>query len=523
MKIENIKLPVKILLWSFTLIPTLFFPIFGDISIFILAGKTIAQGGILYHDIIDLKPPLFYYIFTGIYYLVGSGELGLRLFFFVYQLITLIFFYFLIKKTTNQENIAFVSSLLFGVLYTSLGYAVTISPEILSFLPLSILLYANIFNKSKYNRILIQGLMIGIILNIKFSLIIICIPFFFEFLLNKNENYSKRVVNFSLLILIVLVVTGVSFLPLINHNSYEGFSSVVRYLSFYSNIPNIDFSFFKNAISGTNIFLGDNISIVILVLSVICFANYFKNDTVNIKKENNKLFELLFLISFLMIIGVIIERKLTVFHFSRLLLPISYFSGFGLVLIINWIKDNWQLVNKINKAFIITLMIIGIIFSPLSRWVNQLRPSYFYFTDRAKYESFFELKGDYAHIYSTYHKISDYIYKNIPKGKKIIVVSVGGNVINYLTPDYIHSVFTQSVFYLNNYNFIKWKEVFKQELNSADYLIIHTKDGDPLLGFNTSSSLESLQIDSTYNNILNTKFQLDKSIKPFNIYSRKSN
>ena len=68
------------------LLPTLAFPISSDLSVFMHGGMVIADGGSLFKDFFDIKPPLIYYIFAGINLIFGDNVLAFRGFDFVYQL-----------------------------------------------------------------------------------------------------------------------------------------------------------------------------------------------------------------------------------------------------------------------------------------------------------------------------------------------------------------------------------------------------------------------------------------------------
>ncbi|MFN3780947.1 MAG: hypothetical protein ACK4SO_02085, partial [Candidatus Kapaibacteriota bacterium] len=65
------------------LLPLFFLPIGFDYSIFYTGGKIIANGGKLYIDFIDIKPPLVFYIFALMNIIFKNN-------FFFYQLINVL-------------------------------------------------------------------------------------------------------------------------------------------------------------------------------------------------------------------------------------------------------------------------------------------------------------------------------------------------------------------------------------------------------------------------------------------------
>jgi predicted amidophosphoribosyltransferase len=62
------------------------------------AGKTIAESKDIYHDFIDLKPPLFFMLYAFIYKTIGISQIALRSFDFLNQLATALFLYKIVKK-----------------------------------------------------------------------------------------------------------------------------------------------------------------------------------------------------------------------------------------------------------------------------------------------------------------------------------------------------------------------------------------------------------------------------------------
>ncbi len=121
------------------LIPSLFFPMFCDIAIFIEAGKTINSGGKIYVDYIDLKQPGFCYFFAFITKIFGYSEIGIRIFSFIWQSITLLLLNYFINRQFKDKKLSSISLLVYSLSYVELGYGSSISPE--TFLGVVYLMY----------------------------------------------------------------------------------------------------------------------------------------------------------------------------------------------------------------------------------------------------------------------------------------------------------------------------------------------------------------------------------------------
>ena len=161
------KKKTQIFIWIvifLLLLPILTFPISPDTSIYLESGKIIANGGKLYVNTIDLKQPLIYYIFSGIYLLIGYSEFSIRLFDFFWQSLTIISLFYLVYKThyplRRSQKIAYTAAIIYSISYTALNYTQTLQCESFAGLPLIWLIYFQVFKRRKPAFSLIKGLLI---------------------------------------------------------------------------------------------------------------------------------------------------------------------------------------------------------------------------------------------------------------------------------------------------------------------------------------------------------------------------
>jgi len=95
-------------------LPSLFEPYwYGDEGIYQVLGIAMNQGRLLYRDIWDNKPPLLYFT----YGLFGSDQFWVRLFSLLIGILTVIVFYFLVKKLFEKEKIVWTTTALFALLF----------------------------------------------------------------------------------------------------------------------------------------------------------------------------------------------------------------------------------------------------------------------------------------------------------------------------------------------------------------------------------------------------------------------
>ena len=133
------------------LFPIIFFPISSDISIFALGGKTIAQGGNIYADYLDLKPPMIFIIYAFLYKTIGISEIALRSFDFVIQMFTAILIFRFVKDYFENKIAAIFSAIAYSLSYSTLSYSQTLNPE--SFVGLIIMSVLFLMSKNSINTL----------------------------------------------------------------------------------------------------------------------------------------------------------------------------------------------------------------------------------------------------------------------------------------------------------------------------------------------------------------------------------
>ena len=96
---------------------------------FVSAQKIVHQGAVHYRDIVDVKPPLIYYLYAGTMTLLGESVLALRIIDLLAQLATCGLLAALVRRCGGGGRWAAATALLYALLYGSLGYAYTMQVE----------------------------------------------------------------------------------------------------------------------------------------------------------------------------------------------------------------------------------------------------------------------------------------------------------------------------------------------------------------------------------------------------------
>jgi hypothetical protein len=494
--------------------PIIFFPISADISIFALGGKTMAAGGKIYQDFIDLKPPAIFEIYAFLYKTIGISEIALRLFDFIIQLITVLFLAYTLIKFGICKFQAYLSGIIYAVSYSVLSYSQTLNPE--SFVGLFLLIIINLhfFHNKLFTNIL-KGICLGFLTGLKFTLGILLIILLIDELINKKDWKLYLKSNLAMISGYISAFL-LTFLPFFNEQVRNGFFNAMKYLSFHSSQPPVDLNFIRDSIKTVGVFFGDNYSLLLftsLVFGILLSIKNYKNED---KLSRLYLFLALSILS--LFISIAVERKFSVYHFVRMYIPLSVFSSIGLFRFIKFAKQSFIENNNIVRISIGIIIIFGIIFSPLPRLLSVTIPVEYYFADKTKFNQYYQ-RDIVQNMRETYIKIAGNLNSNTSENSKVVVMAIGGNQINYFIKAK-HSKFSQSLFYFGKIRIEEWQKDIKNEIETADYIVVQTNDIHPMLTGHYKSSMKCLE-ESEYFTYFTNNYDLVNKIDCFNVYKKR--
>ncbi|HRP01178.1 MAG TPA: glycosyltransferase family 39 protein [Candidatus Kapabacteria bacterium] len=493
------------------MLPVLFFPMFGDIAIFLEAGKIIANGKKIYFDYIDIKPPGFFYFFAIIYKIFGYGEMGVRFFGFLWQVVTIFIMNIVIKQYLGDNRIANISVIIYSMVFTVSGMGSNITPE--AFLGLFFISALYFYYLPSKLKLFLVGIMLGIAISFKYTF---GVTLFVFYALNYTY-YKKSFLQYSLLITLgSLLIFIVSMIPLLDPEILQGFKDVSLFLKGYASIPAFGISYIKFLLLSFLEMFTYYYSLSFFILFALGAYFAIAED----KYKQNKLIDGLLLISLFLVFTIVIERKITGFHYTRLLLPFSILSSIGLYKLS--ISLEWSKYNLIKRFLIISLIPLFVFFSPLTRYAKEFEHIVYYFTDKNRFNDSYTTSGDNTGIRTTYFEIVGYLNYKAKKGDFIKVIAFGNNLINYfLSDDFRKSIFPHSCFYYAKYDLPeRWKRLHTDEIHKSNWIIVSFKDNHPILTGLDRTSYESLQLDTSNYNYIKSNFVQDTIIEPFIIYKK---
>ena len=360
------------------LVPIIFFPASSDLSVFMLGGKIIAEGGELYKDFFDLKAPLTYYFFALLDMITGGNIIGTRVIEFILTITILLSSNFIFKSFEIKDQIRNIFTVVFSICYVTLNYGNTLQCETIAFLPMIWYFYLTV--KPNRYSLLYKGILLGILISFKYTLGII---FLADFLLvSGNTNYLKMLLTKSIELVLSVCLLLLTFLPTFLQGNWIEFENVITYIDTYKSYPNFNFVFIKNYIKDLGFLFGDLYSITLSSSAVVGLLYVSKVKSISKKRALN--FVIIFFL--LLFLSFLIERKTTLYQFSRVYPFLILLSSIGIYYFNKTIKT----FNIYIMAFVFMLVLL---LSPVPRLVNIAKIPYSYFKDGRDYLLNFNLGG----------------------------------------------------------------------------------------------------------------------------------
>lgn len=373
----------------------------NDLALFYTAGIGMKRGLVVYRDLFDHKGPYIFFLYYFASLIGETNHIGLYIFFSLYNAILGILIYKIVYIYVNKKDIAFFASLFHFVYmyndFTSFG-SICCDHSAYLFIAWAYYLFLNhrkkVYegkNPNDYINIFFIGIMAGIVLFIKMSMILMLMPIIIIYLIDiiKNRNLKKLVLLFLFGTLGVIV----SFIPgliyIFKNNVFDDFYNT--YLAFNSSYLGTKVELFKTYGGYTEpIFkVLDKFkfyilfSIISMVLVYKFYKKYYDKNIDNIKDDFSKELIYFYILSVAFTLMSILLMKRSYSYYTCVLVPmgVSLFC-FVYIFISKFIKNNYI---KYGIVFILIILSANLTIGKRImqsyneyKYVNSLRESYKY-------------------------------------------------------------------------------------------------------------------------------------------------
>ncbi len=514
---DSKKIAILIVISLVILFPITSFITTSDLAIFLHGAKTIVEGGKIYVDFIDIKPPVAFYSMIPVYLIAGMDNATVRIIEYIIHSLTTIGLGLYLYKKVNFK-MALFASIAYSLFVVTLNIPESFQLELI-FNFLIIILYIihlKIINKDikkSFLWIILEGLIIGFYFSIKYTMGLVLVGLFTFDLFYKKRELSYFVKYYFIISISFLGAAFLCHLSLLDREIFAGFKDMMGYLKMYVGVYNNDLPFLNIFFKETSLFFIDKYSIGFLLATSIAIILWFRDRKhINLTNEQLILAFSIFLAIF-SVTSAIIEKKPYAYHFARAYIPLAILIGFGIDYLINFFKKIFSKKN-ISIQFPAILIIISLlIFTPIPRFIAILRFPIVYYFNKEEYINLFQHPDDnFLMNYKEIKEVGDYINTHSTPSETLLMMNAGSFDLAQFQNLEVINKFSQSSNYYGAHARKKWREEYLQELLRADWITIHKTDYSYISNAHLRTTYESLQqdtlasrlIDSLYDKVFET-------------------
>jgi hypothetical protein len=366
------------------LICTLFYPFGYDQAAFSVAGEMVRKlGAVPYRDFLDTKPPVIFYLYALATFLFGHHEWSIRLLDLVVQAVAAFYLYKIVRKYLERGT-SQISAGLYLILYSSTGFWMTAQAESFAVLPSLALVDCTLrlydSEKNYWKLGLVAGISLCLLFLLKFTLILGVSPII-VLLLTSKRRPAKGAMSFIIVPMLTFVSgIGVYLFSLYAAGGLDRFFESVAWVSRYSSIDPI-FGRTTIALKYYEEFpsrLLTTCSPLLLLLSCVPVVRLLRRSSGRSIESIHFLISLLALTVGFHLFGVLIERKMFPYHYSRMFFAIAPLAAIGLQRATQLFAENWRSVEGrtrgaglIAKGLLCVAAAALLFYSPLVKLASQ--------------------------------------------------------------------------------------------------------------------------------------------------------
>lgn len=395
----------------------------------------ILDGKIPYKDFIDSKPPGIFYLYAGIHAVFGCGLEAVRLFDLLYHIVSLSFFYLLLKRYLNDTRIASLSVLIYALWYVSSGIWSTAQSESFALLPTLVIIWSvqKSLDTTSRKNILLYALAAGIttilLISLKFTLlypVVIAIGILWWY-----HSSKKAALLYSFVIGLLIALSTIYFyLWLGDTGAKENFVLMMDWLGGYSSLNPFDDlrTFTIIFLEGFPQRLLTYYSPTFIVLGVIGIYLFFGKNNFD-KKDTlvSSIFSTHLLLQLAIgILTILFERKNILHHFSCSFWAFTPFIAVGMIAVCDTVYRSWMKLKDLDIFTRLTKRIIYLVIAVLLLLSTPIIKTYseafsFMLLDLAGYKS--ESIDFYDHVgaQSQLDELQLYLSENMNPGDSFFV------------------------------------------------------------------------------------------------------
>jgi hypothetical protein len=523
---------IGIILIAIPLLLSLLFPLGPDNGLFFVAGQKVLKGAIHYRDIVDIKPPLIYYLYAAGIWLFGTNALSVHILDLILQGATCYGLIRLTMRVTGNQLWGLVAAITYSMLYFGGNFGNTVQPESYVALIAVGILWLLLFRRT-IGGFFSVGILIGILFLLKFTLtIILGVVILSEFVV-FNQNWRDLAIHSLAICAGYAVIFGLFVLYLFGFHAYGDFVLMQEFTRGYVALQWVSKgAWFKSVSTSIPNYLSDNYSIPVslaTVAGIVLSLPYGKLASRGGQEEQRgvehanalRLLRISAMSLLALLVTIAIEGKFIPYHFSR-------FYGFSLLLAsFGGLSTLAALVrprpyDRYTWLATVTLSALLLLFSPFTRlnWHGGGAIARIVRGNSA-FDSWYNRVGN-EYSQAELHDIAEFIRPRFHPGDQMFAASTVAGLIYYesgYVPDFkiLHFAFVEARFAP-----AQWKDETRNYLLTTRplFIIVQLRNYQPTLTGDYRASDVALRELPGVDSLLKTDYALVKSTNVFEVYQR---
>ncbi len=497
------------------LVPTLAFPISPDHAIFFFGGKTLVDGGMLYHNFVDIKPPLIYELFACIQFLLGSSELSLRLFDIVWQSCTLASLVFLLHRCGVPRIAVQIAPVIYALGYTASNFTSTLQCETLAALPLVWMLYLYIRHPERAWSWLAMGVLYGFILHLKYTFGVVVLPFLLVDIAVRRPAFAKTAGRYLLLAVGFALCTAAVYAPLLASGAWWDYLIVVDFVRTYATLHSSGGGGIATMAQALALYFANKFSLVYTACATVGIIAFLRRRKL-LQPDMRLLYTLLLWESAFLLLSVVVERKFLPYHFSRMHIALAPVIAIGFAEVWHVLSSMWLSGSAGKRTAIVALSALALVATPLPRFARVSYGLALALTGIPNSQHTKSDPGESILIREDQREAAAYVLEHSEASQHTLVVSVHAAPVYFFLQPATAPMLPSSQFYIAKWCALRWKKVFAQEIVSAQWLIVQTNDRHPDITGVDATSMEWLH--QQYGAVLAQRYRVDTTFSKFVVY-----
>lgn len=513
-------------------LPSLWAPFDGDQALFFVSGEKILKGDILYRDIVDLKPPLIYFIYAGAVGIFGKSVIAIRLVELLVQAGVIWLIVRTVRRVSGNDAWSLLSGCVYAALYFSLPFYCRGQVEGFAALPIAAifaLLVGRLRNRTAWSLPLI-GVMIGLLLLLKTSFLAV-LPLVALFLLfDSDVSWKKWMGRTFMTSLGIIPPIMIAFLYLWWGNALGDFSMMQEFTKGYAAaqwgsfmtpitlaIREIPWYFVTTWSLSLSLFTLGGLYLVLFPLRSAEQLDLVRSE--QWKNPNPATFLLyLSLAAFLLLLATVaVEAKYLAWHFNRLFVPGALLAGWGCLHLVRRVLI--APMNAFTLGVVILCIPVAVLFSPSIRyaWNNAA-----FLTGAVKgTEGFSQFIGmeDDAFDMRELEQVGNYIRTHREQGGRVFTASGWGGSIHFYAGDVPDFKLYHSCYLIAPYAPEEWRrQTVRYLLEEQPQFIVAQRDAMPHITGVDTTSLAMLHALPGIDSLLQTRYRVAMDTKMTVVY-----